>query len=65
MDFLKLANLPKVQPPRKGRLANLKRSPEELSAVEQQLAQEQIEKMYMDKDQTIDKQELKILYWFE
>ncbi len=62
MDFLKLSSLPKLLPPRKGRLANLKRSQEVLTPAEQQLAEGQFVKMYQDKDQTIDKQDLKILY---
>ncbi len=62
MDFLKLQSLPKILPPRKGRLANLKRSQEDLTPNEHQLAQDQLDKIYPDKDQPIDKQELKILY---
>ena len=61
MDLLKIASLPNLLPPRKGRLANLKRSQEELSPAEQQLVQEQLEALYQDKDQAIDRLDLRIL----
>ena len=61
MNYPKLINLPKLLPPRKGRLTSIKRSQEELTAAEHQLVQEQFDIMYQDQDKIIDKLEIKIL----
>lgn len=61
MDFLKMQSLPAILPQRKGRLASMKRSQDELTQAEVQIAQAQLDKMYPDKEANIDKQELKIL----
>jgi len=63
MDLWKLSKLPKLLPPRKGRLSNLKRSQEELAPIEQEMATNELEKMYKDHEQGIDKLEIKILYF--
>ena len=61
MNYIKLTNLPKLLPPRKGRLSTIKRSQEKLSLAEQQFVQDQFSIMYNDSNKTIDKFEIKIL----
>ena len=61
MDYVKISNLPKILNPRKGRLANVRRSHEDLTPLELKQAEDILEKMFRKKRQAIDRSQLRLL----
>jgi hypothetical protein len=61
MELTKVMSLPPVLAPRKGRLANTKRSHDELTETERKLAETQLALMFPEADSPINIKDLKLL----
>eukprot|EP00826_Nyctotherus_ovalis_P000661 TRINITY_DN10006_c0_g1_i3.p1 TRINITY_DN10006_c0_g1~~TRINITY_DN10006_c0_g1_i3.p1 ORF type:complete len:123 (-),score=33.67 TRINITY_DN10006_c0_g1_i3:425-793(-) len=62
MDYLKISSLPKILPPRKGRLIHVRRSQDELTPNERSMVEQMLARMFEGKEPAISREDFRILY---
>eukprot|EP00826_Nyctotherus_ovalis_P000663 TRINITY_DN10006_c0_g1_i7.p1 TRINITY_DN10006_c0_g1~~TRINITY_DN10006_c0_g1_i7.p1 ORF type:complete len:206 (-),score=69.67 TRINITY_DN10006_c0_g1_i7:109-726(-) len=61
MDYLKISSLPKILPPRKGRLIHVRRSQDELTPNERSMVEQMLARMFEGKEPAISREDFRIL----